>query len=117
LRRFNMLERVKMVRDSILELVVEYREMADYSLHQYSNGGASAVQPCSDRDVYDFLTKLLQGEPVAQLVISDIEWHTSGNCVGDELYPVTLSATKLPDGRYFLELDTIKGSEEFILSM
>ncbi len=67
-----------------------------------------------DLDVVKFFHALMDGDTSVKLIISDIEWDESGNCVGDDLYPVVLSCVKLPDGRYYVELTGRKIFKEYI---
>lgn len=111
------LTEVEMGIDTIVDLVRQYRGEADYTLHEFSHGRPGDPEPCTDYDVLCFMTDLDAGVPASQLVISRIEWEESGGCAGDALYDVTLAATKLPDDRYFLELDGYGIHREFVYSV
>lgn len=104
----------KMTIDSILPLVIEYREKADWTCHRYSNSHATNPRPCTDRAVKDFFSEIETGREIARLVISDIQWEKYSNCEGDDLYPVILNAVHLPDGRYFFELTGHFDTREFV---
>lgn len=99
------LEQVTMGIESIYPLIERYRLYADSTSHEMSNARAGGAIPCSDMDIFYFVRDIINGEEKVRLTVSDIHWEESGGCVGDDLYPVTLIATKLPDGRYFMELE------------
>jgi len=108
------LEQVSMIIPSVLGLVNDYRYNADYTCHELSRCSVGEVNPCTDEAVMSFLSALKNGVETANLVISDIDWEESGNCEGDDLYPVNLHAVKLPDGRYFMELTGRFDKKEYI---
>ncbi len=109
-----LINEVDMAIESILPIIIENRQNADYTKHELSRATASGPIPCSDIDVVRFFHSLMDGDTTAKLIISNIEWEESGNCVGDDLYPVVLSGVKLPDGRYYIELTGRKIFKEYI---
>lgn len=106
-----MLKEITMELQSVVDLVVKFRHSADWTCHEYSRGHASKPMPCKDVEIAEFVQQLDSGADTAELTVSDIYWEESGNCVGDNLYPVTLKAVKLPDGRYYLRLEGLFDDE------
>jgi len=102
------LKEVKMNAPSIIDLIVKVRSLEDHGAtpitHTHSNARPGTPIPCTDKAITKFVQKLLQKEEAAILIIGEIDWEESGNCVGDELYESTIRALLLPDGRYFIEL-------------
>lgn len=99
------LKEVKMELQSVVDLIVKFKYSADWTCHELSRAHASGSVPCTDTAIAEFIQQLESGVDTAELTISDIRWEESGNCVGDNLYPVILKAVKLPDGRYYLRLE------------
>ncbi len=89
------------LKDTILDIVVKYRERAISFCHELSSSESSGPIPCTDSQVAEFIRKMEKGNKVVKLIISDISWNTYGNCECDELYPVILKACRLPDTDYF----------------
>lgn len=116
------LETASMKVDTILGIVNDARMGASYTRHPMSNGIPTEAFPCSDQEVSTLLDTLAKGADKAMLTISDIFWEESGNCVGDELFPVEMKAVKLPDGRYYLTVSylndkNIKTEDEYIYTI
>lgn len=106
------IKEVKMELQSIVDLVVKFRYSADWTCHEYSSGRASKPKPCADGEISEFVQRLESGADTAELIVSDLYWEESGNCVGDNLYPIILRAVKLPDGRYYLRLEGLFDDEQ-----
>lgn len=106
------LKEVTMELQSVVELVVKFKHSADWTCHEYSRGIASKPVPCSDNQIARFIDQINSGVDAAKLTISGIYWEESGNCVGDNLYPVILEATKLPGRRYYLRLEGLFDDED-----
>ena len=105
--------------DSIFNLIIQYRYKADWTFHEYSSSEAGDPIPCTDEEVLSFLSELKQAHeekrPIQlELVISGIEWEKHGNCTGDELYPVILSAVSLPDGRHYIQIKGLFEMKEYV---
>jgi hypothetical protein len=97
-----MFKKVEIEKEELFIFLNQYREKANYSLHEFSRGEVSEVIPMSEKDLLSTCLAFYEGVAVTITgVLSDIEWEKSGGCVGDELYPVNLEAVKLPDGRYW----------------
>lgn len=114
------LKEVEISIETILPIVVEYRNRANRTTHELSKSTTTEVRPCTDDDVAKFLYKInkpfVWGQ--AELVISGIDWEEFGNCIGDELYPVLLKAIRLPDlKRWYMELTGLNIYKEYILNM
>lgn len=108
------LEKVKMKCKSLISLIESYKGRADWRCGHLSRAEASEPIDASDREIIDFALQILNGVEKAELIVSDIRWDVYGNHVDDELYPVIMKATKLPDGRYYLEVTGIWGIDEYI---
>ena len=100
--------------ESLLSLIESYKGRADWRCGHLSRSEACEPFDASDRQIVDFVFQILNGVEKAELVISDIDWEVYGNNVNDELYPVVMTATKLPDGRYYVEVKGIWGIDEYI---
>ena len=99
------LEKVDMITNTIIPIIEKFRYAATYTIHPESYSEATEPQPCSDKKIAEFINKLANGADKAELIISNIEWIEYNNCEGDNLYPVIMRAIKLPDGRYFIEIE------------
>lgn len=106
------IKEVKMEVQSVVDLAVKFKHSADWTCHEMSRARASKPIPCTDVKIAEFVQRLESGIDIAELTISDLYWEESGNCVGDNLYPVILEAVKLPDGRYYLRLEGLFDDEE-----
>lgn len=100
--------------ESLVSLIASYKGKADWKRGHLSQAEVSEPIDASDREVVDFMIQIFNGVEKAELVISDIDWEVYGNNVNDELYPVVMTATKLPDGRYYVEVKGIWGIDEYI---
>jgi len=118
------LERVSMRLSSVLSLIERIRSMPDggswYTTNEYcSSFVKEGVLYASDKDVLEFLSKLDEGVEKAELEIAWYEWEEGGNCTGDYIHPSQISATRLADGRYYIEASFHDGKEfaeeEYIL--
>lgn len=83
--------KVEMIKNSILPIIEENRFYAD--------------EPCTDEDVMEFLQDLYNGVEKTELKMSYVDWEnrkfdTSG------FSDIFLHAVKLPDGRYYLTIET-----------
>ena len=105
------IKEVKMELQSVVDLIMKFRYSADWTCHEYSNGRAGYPIPCLDARIAGFIEQLRRGVGVAEITVSGIRWEESGNCVGDNLYPVILKAVKLPDGRYYFRLEGLFENE------
>jgi hypothetical protein len=111
------LTKVEMSTFSILGIVEEYRYEATYTTHELSKSVPGEITPCSDNDVALFVSEIKSKSDTAILIVSNIEWAEYGNCVNDELFDVTLTAIRLPDDRYYLELNGFGIHEEYIYQL
>ncbi len=109
------LQEVKMKISKILTLIETIRSYnnagAQYTSHPYGNAEVEYME-CSDADVITFTKNLIEGKNISTLIMGDARWTKGGNCIGDELLPSSIIATKLPDGRYYLEVEYSKWTEK-----
>ena len=108
------LTKTNMITNTIIPLIEKYRYAATYTIHPESYSEASDPIPCTDKDIAKFINKLVNKVDKAELIVSDIKWIEYNNCEGDELYPVIMRATLLPDGRYFIEIEYYNHEEDNI---
>lgn len=83
--------KVEMIKNSILPIIEENRFYAD--------------EPCTDEDVMKFLQDLYKGAEKTEIKISSVDWEKREFDTGG-FSDIFLHAVKLPDGRYYLTIET-----------
>jgi hypothetical protein len=87
---------------------------ASYTLHRHSRGTVTDTTQASEREITEFMLCLQLGIQDATLMISNIDWEESGNCIGDELFPTILRARKIDDTTYLMLLEGYRIEKEFV---
>ena len=108
------IERVNFFVESFFGLILRYKGMATFTRHQYSNMCAEKSGDIPDFEIFEVFQKMKLNYESIKFTISDIRYVETGNCVGDELYPVECKMTLLPDKRYYIEISGYRDREEFM---
>jgi hypothetical protein len=96
------LKKVGLEKEELFQLLYGFRNNASYTMHEYSNGRVSKAIPLPEESLLRICLDFYEAKKmVIKTILSDIDWVESGGCSGDELYPVTLEAVKLPNGSYY----------------
>lgn len=93
--------------------IVKSRE-ADWGRHDYSHAIGGDPINLTDTEIHNLFKMFLNQEPYIEAVLSDIRWIESGGCEGDDLYPVTMQATLLGNGKYFIEINSRNNTDIYL---
>lgn len=109
-----------MEKSSLIPIIVRIINMENHGATWVKNNQSRShnpyVIPCQDMEIASFIREItIEGANVSYLTIGEIKWEDYGIDGEDEMYESYAKATRLPDGRLYIEIfyDSDK-KEEYI---
>lgn len=106
------------VTSTILPVIEKYRHSAQFKADDYSDTeGMNFLIPCSDKEVARFIYQISDGKETVSLKVSSISYTVTEYCSGASLFPVEMTARKIPgeSWAYWVNVTGLNIEENFIL--